>query len=66
MILYLRFGGITIFLLGKSDEGLNIYSATSAKWFLKAYPVSEGLMIVTLLSMITVRIVWIDLFKDIF
>ena len=40
--------------------------ATSAKWFLKAYPVSEGLMIVTLLSMITVGIVWIDLFKDIF
>ena len=26
MILYLRFGGITIFLLGKSDEGLNVYS----------------------------------------
>ena len=50
MILYLRFGGITMFLLGKSDEGLNISynfnkivieGLTNARWISDCFVINS-------------------------
>ena len=64
MILYLGAGGKKKFSLGKPDGGFNIYSNFS-KIVIEtiALAMSDGLMIVSLLTVIAVGKKWLELFE---
>ena len=64
MILYLGEGGNHIFFLENLMDDW-IFIATLAKQLLKALGMSDGLVIVSLLTVIAVGKVWLELFEDI-
>ena len=64
MILYLGAkGNHNIFFLGKSDGGLDIYG-NFTKIVIEALAMPNGLLVVSLLTVIAVGKIWLQLFED--